>query len=247
MPWAAAPCIWPCTIIGFTERPESSTTVHATIVTAPVSGSTSSSQISHPFANANARFSCIVAAASVVSRVPGRLPAAAARATSKIPIDRSVPTTVNAPSRYSTSAGRGLEDLRRHACTGGDDQVRGFDGRAAAPDHRAGGERADAVRHPIGVALDDAHRFEGHAEAFGDDLAKTVSCPWPCDWLPIGTSTTPVGSTRTSAYSRGTPPVPSRYGPRPIPRSLPRRAASSRRSGKRATSASSSASSRRAT
>ena len=62
--------------------------------------------------------------------------------------------------------------------------------------------------------------------------AKTVSCPWPCDWLPIGTSTIPVGSTRTSAYSRGTPPVPSTYGPMPMPRSLPRRAESSRRSGK---------------
>ena len=104
MPWAAAPCTWPCTIIGFTERPESSTTVHAMTVTAPVSGSTSSSHTSQPFANANARFSCIFAAPSAVPSAAGSVPAAAARATSKIPIDRSVPTTVNAPSRYSMSA-----------------------------------------------------------------------------------------------------------------------------------------------
>src|SRR2546430_1141129 len=79
--------------------------VRATISTAPVSGSTSSSHTSQPLANANAGFSCIFAAASVVPSASGSLPAAAARASSKIPTDRSVPTTRNAPSPYSMSPG----------------------------------------------------------------------------------------------------------------------------------------------
>ena len=60
---------------------------------------------------------------------------------------------------------------------GGDDQIRCLDGRAAAPDHRARGERADAVRHPIGVALDDAHRLEGNAESLGDHLGEDGLVP----------------------------------------------------------------------
>ena len=35
--------------------------------------------------------------------------------------------------------------------------------------------------------------------------AKLVSCPWPCDTVPIATSTAPSGITVISAFSRGAP------------------------------------------
>jgi hypothetical protein len=87
-------------VIGFTERPESSTIVSDDLDRAGL-GSTSSSHTSQPLANAG--FSCILAAPSV-------LPSACALAGSggardlEMEIDRSVPTTPNAPSRYSMSA-----------------------------------------------------------------------------------------------------------------------------------------------
>src|SRR5215475_14852253 len=39
--------------------------------------------------------------------------------------------------------------------------------------------------------------------------AKVVSCPCPCAWLPVSTSTEPVGLTRTSADSHKPTPAPS--------------------------------------
>ena len=134
---------------------------------------------------------------------------AAARATSKRPIDRSVPTTRNAPSPYSMS---GAAASSRCAAILVPVAMRASDASTAALPPRTI-EREAKVPTPFATRSVSPMTMltvsKGTPSRSATTWAKTVSWPWPCDWLPIGTSTIPVGSTRTSAYSWGRPPVPS--------------------------------------
>ena len=47
--------------------------------------------------------------------------------------------------------------------------------------------------------------FSGTPRNSWTSWAKVVSWPWPCDTVPIATSTTPEGFTTISAFSRGAP------------------------------------------
>ena len=139
----------------------------------------------------------------------GSAPAAAARATSKM-ADRAVGAddAERALAILDVGGGR-LEQMRRHRRAGRDHRVRGFDRRAARPHHRARGERAHALRHPVGVAHDDAHRLERHAEPLGDHLgedglvalALRVGCPAAPRRLPSAARAPP----RTPAARRRCP------------------------------------------
>ena len=71
--------------------------------------------------------------------------------------------------------------------------------------HAAAGMGAAAERHAVGVAGDDAHALDRHAEPFGDELreARLVALALRDD--ADHDSTKPSGSTVISARSRGTP------------------------------------------
>ena len=128
----------------------------------------------------------------------------AAPATSNIRSVGRCPSPRN--GRPRTRVGR--RDSRRwlgDAGALGDDVVRRVRAsrcwRAACP----AGMSAAADLHDVGIAGTSRTLSKGTPSHSVTSCAKLVSWPWPCETIPITTSTRPSGLTVISARSRGTP------------------------------------------
>ena len=85
---------------------------------------------------------------------------------------RSVPATVKVPRSYSMSDSRGFEQVGRDLLALRDDLVDRLHDRRAADRDRARAVGAHAEEDAPGVAVDDVHVLDRHAEPVGDDLRE---------------------------------------------------------------------------
>ena len=89
-----------------------------------------------------------------------------------MPTPRSVPATRNCAVRELDVRLGGFEEVGGDPLAARDDPLRRAHQRAAGGHHGARADRAAAVRHQVGVAVDEADALRGDAELLGGDLAE---------------------------------------------------------------------------
>ena len=129
----------------------------------------------------------------------------AAAATSKIPIERSVPFTTKRPPVNSRSAAATSSTwlaMRSPLAMISFDapSITMLPSRSARPECEPPPTETRAVSPCTSATLSS-----GTPSHSLTSWAKLVSCPWPLETVPMTTSTTPSGCTVISARSRGTP------------------------------------------
>ena len=107
---------------------------------------------------------------------------------------RPVSASTTTPLRMSSASRLRLQDRagdREHV---GAQRLAGLPARLAADAGRARRPGAAAVGRVVGVAGDDAHALDRHAERGRHHCAITASAPWPCSVTPVWQITAPVAS-----------------------------------------------------